>query len=60
MSHRTKKSEEKRKHRRPTFVRFAPRVEETKREKIRKAERKHKKRFAFQLAPGPQTFLKKF
>ena len=60
MSHRTKKTEEKRKHRGSTFVGFAPRVEDTKREKIRKAERKHKKRFAFQLAPGPQTFLKKF
>jgi len=45
MSHKTKKTEEKRKHRGPTFVGFAPRVEDTKREKMRKAERKHKKAY---------------
>lgn len=44
MSHRTKKDEEKRKYRGPTFVGFAPRVEDTKKEKIRKLERKHRKR----------------
>lgn len=45
MSYRTKKTEEKRKHRGPTFVGFAPRVEDTKKEKLRKAERKHKKAY---------------
>ena len=45
MSHRTKKTEEKRKHRGPTFVGFAPRVEDTKKGKLRKAERKHKKAY---------------
>lgn len=45
MSHRTKKTEEKRKHRGATFVGFAPRVEDTKKSKLRKAERKHKKAY---------------
>jgi hypothetical protein len=45
MSHKTKKTEEKRKHRGPTFVGFAPRVEDTKKGKLRKAERKHKKAY---------------
>ena len=45
MSHSTKKTEEKRKHRGPTFVGFIPRVEDTKKGKLRKAERKHKKAY---------------
>lgn len=45
MSHRTKKTEEKRAHRGKTFVGFAPRVEDTKREKMKKAERKHRKTY---------------
>lgn len=44
MSHKTKKTEEKRKHRGPTFVGLSPKVEPSKKEREEKARKKHKKR----------------
>ena len=61
MSHRTKKAEEKRKHRGPTFVGFAPRVEETKKKRYARRNANTKSVSPFNLrVPGPKTFWKNF
>lgn len=44
MSHRVKKDEKKRAHRGPTFVGLRPMIEAGKKERIEKAEKKHKRR----------------
>ena len=43
MSHKVKKDEYKRLHRGETFVGFAPKVEPTKKERLEKYTKKHKK-----------------
>ena len=43
MSHKVKKDEYKRLHRGETFVGFAPKVETTKKERLEKQTKKHKK-----------------
>lgn len=43
MSHKVKKDEYKRLHRGETFVGFAPKVEPTKKERLEKYVKKHKK-----------------
>ena len=43
MSHKVKKDEYKRLHRGETFVGFAPKVEPTKKERLEKTVKKHKK-----------------
>lgn len=44
MAHKTKKTEEKRLHRGPTFVGFSPKIEPTKKERLEKMRKKHKNR----------------
>lgn len=46
MSHKVKKDEYKRLHRGETFVGFAPKVESTKKERLEKTAKKHKKLLA--------------
>ena len=43
MSHKVKKDEYKRLHRGETFIGFAPKIEPTKKERLEKREKKHKK-----------------
>lgn len=43
MSHKVKKDEYKRLHRGETFVGFAPKIEPTKKERLEKNAKKHKK-----------------
>ena len=43
MSHKVKKDEYKRLHRGETFVGFAPKIEPTKKERLEKYAKKHKK-----------------
>lgn len=48
MSHKVKENEEKRSHRGPTFVGLSPKIEPTKKEKIEKIRKKHKKKEGFE------------
>ena len=43
MSHKVKKDEHKRLHRGETFVGFSPKIEPTKKERLEKSAKKHKK-----------------
>lgn len=44
MSHKVRKDEEKRNHRGPTFVGLSPKIEPTKKERIEKMRKKHKRK----------------
>mgnify|MGYP007038249832 CR=1 FL=1 len=44
MSHKTRKTEEKKLHRGPTFVGLSPKVEPSKKEREEKLRKKHKKK----------------
>lgn len=48
MSHRVRKDKEKRKYRGQTFVGFSPKIEPTKKERIEKTRKKHKKKEGFE------------
>lgn len=49
MAHMNKKKLEQKKHRGNTFVGFAPRVEDTKKGKLIKQDKKHKKNYLFYI-----------